>query len=42
MFYNEDERTGSIVFGNSNVTVIVGGIAERYVLVEFAEAFAEG
>lgn len=41
MFYNEDERTGSIVFGNSNVTVIVGGVADRDVLIDFAEEIIE-
>ena len=37
MFYNESERTGSIIFGNSEVTVIIGGAAERETLIAFAE-----
>ncbi len=41
MFYNEDERNGSIVFGNRNVTVIVGGVADRDVLIDFAKEIIE-
>lgn len=41
LFYNEDKRSGSIIFGNSKVTVIVGGVADREVLIEFAKGIEQ-